>query len=98
MNLKATLPTHIETNKMRTQSKISPPTEKLDPQIGHNMHYSQSDTPTENAAAKEQRSLGYEHHKMVNQARQFIMNWTPRHMDAYSAIPEVAVEWIVEPG
>jgi hypothetical protein len=62
------------------------------------MQYSQSVTPTKNAAAKEQQSLGYEQHKMVNQAQQLITNWTPRHMDAYLAIPEVAVEWIVEPG
>jgi hypothetical protein len=36
--------------------------------------------------------------KWQNQARQFIINWTPRHMDAYLAIPEVALEWNVEPG
>ena len=31
------------------------------------------------------------------QVRQFL-NWTPHHMDAYLAIPQVAMEWIVEPG
>jgi hypothetical protein len=30
--------------------------------------------------------------------RQFILNWTPRQMDAYLAIPEAAMEWNVEPG
>jgi hypothetical protein len=28
--------------------------------------------------------------KWQNQARQFILNWTPKQMDAYLAIPEVA--------
>jgi hypothetical protein len=32
------------------------------------------------------------------QARQFITNWTSPQMDAYLAIPEVALEWIVDPG
>jgi hypothetical protein len=36
--------------------------------------------------------------KWQTQARQFITNWTPRHMDAYLAIPEVALEWNVDPG
>jgi hypothetical protein len=36
--------------------------------------------------------------KWQTQARQFIINWTPRHLDAYLAIPEVALEWNVEPG
>jgi hypothetical protein len=36
--------------------------------------------------------------KWRTQARQFITNWTPRHMDAYLAIPEVALEWNVDPG
>jgi hypothetical protein len=29
---------------------------------------------------------------------QFISNWTQHHMDAYLAIPQVMMEWIVEPG
>jgi hypothetical protein len=36
--------------------------------------------------------------KWQTQARQFLTNWTPRHMDAYLAIPEVALEWNVDPG
>jgi hypothetical protein len=36
--------------------------------------------------------------KWQNQARQFILNWTPQQMDAYLAIPEVAMKWNVEPG
>jgi hypothetical protein len=36
--------------------------------------------------------------KWRTQARQFLTNWTPRHMDAYLAIPEVALEWNVDPG
>jgi hypothetical protein len=36
--------------------------------------------------------------KWQNQARQYILNWQPQHMDAYLAIPQVAVEWNVEPG
>ena len=36
--------------------------------------------------------------KWQTQAREFITNWTPQHMDAYLVIPEVAMEWNVEPG
>jgi len=36
--------------------------------------------------------------KWQTQGRQLILNWTPHHMDSYLAIPQVAVEWIVEPG
>jgi hypothetical protein len=37
--------------------------------------------------------------KWQNQApRQFISNWTQHQMDAYLAIPQVAMRWIVEPG
>jgi hypothetical protein len=36
--------------------------------------------------------------KWQNQARQFILNWTTQQMDAYPAIPEVAMKWNVEPG
>jgi excinuclease UvrABC helicase subunit UvrB len=75
----------------------SHPTEKLNPQHGHNTQYSQSVTPTENAAAKEQQSLGYEQQKRQTQAQQLITNLTPQHMDAYLAIAEVALEWIVDP-
>ena len=32
------------------------------------------------------------------QGQQLVLNWTPQHMDAYLAIPEVEMEWIVEPG
>jgi hypothetical protein len=32
------------------------------------------------------------------QVQQFLLNWTPHHMDAYLAIPQVAMEWIVDPG
>jgi hypothetical protein len=36
--------------------------------------------------------------KRQNQAWQLIFNWTPQHMDAYLTIPELAMEWNVEPG
>jgi hypothetical protein len=36
--------------------------------------------------------------KWHTQVQPFLTNWTPQHMDAYLAIPEVAMEWIVEPG
>jgi len=36
--------------------------------------------------------------KWQTQARQFITNWTSQQMDAYLAIPEVALDWNVEPG
>ena len=36
--------------------------------------------------------------KWQHKARQLICNWTHRHMDAYLAIPEKAMEWNVEPG
>lgn len=36
--------------------------------------------------------------KWQHKARQLICNWTQRHMDAYLAIPEKAMEWNVEPG
>ena len=36
--------------------------------------------------------------KWQTQARQFITNWTSPQMDAYLAIPEVALDWNVEPG
>jgi hypothetical protein len=32
------------------------------------------------------------------QVQQLIMNWTPRHMDTHLTTPEVALEWIVDPG
>ena len=32
------------------------------------------------------------------QVRHFITKWTSQQMDAYLAIPEVALEWIVDPG
>jgi hypothetical protein len=35
--------------------------------------------------------------KWQTQAQQFVTNWTPQHMDKYLAIPEVAMEWNVEP-
>ena len=36
--------------------------------------------------------------KWQTQVRQFITNWTSPQMDAYLAIPEVALDWNVEPG
>jgi hypothetical protein len=36
--------------------------------------------------------------KWHTQVQHFLTKWTPQHMDAYLAIPEVAMEWIVEPG
>jgi hypothetical protein len=36
--------------------------------------------------------------KWQNQARRLIFNWTPQYMDAYLAIPELVMEWNVEPG
>jgi hypothetical protein len=36
--------------------------------------------------------------KWQPQVRQFFLNWTQHHLDAYLAIPQVAMEWIVEPG
>jgi hypothetical protein len=44
------------------------------------------------------QSLTFEQQKWQTQTRQFISNWTPQQMDAYLAIPEVALEWNVEPG
>jgi hypothetical protein len=35
--------------------------------------------------------------KWQPQVQQFL-NWIPRHIDAYLAIPQVAMEWIVDPG
>jgi hypothetical protein len=40
----------------------------------------------------------YEQQKRQTQGHQFFSNWTQHHMDAYLAIPQVAMEWIVEPG
>jgi hypothetical protein len=36
--------------------------------------------------------------KWHTQVQPFLKKWTPQHMKAYLAIPEVAMEWIVEPG
>jgi hypothetical protein len=36
--------------------------------------------------------------KWQPQVFQWISNWTLQQMSAYLAIPEVALEWIVEPG
>jgi hypothetical protein len=42
--------------------------------------------------------LVYEQQKMANPSTAILSNWTPQQMDAYLAIPEVALEWNVVPG
>jgi hypothetical protein len=58
-----------------------------------------TDRPRNNTSTKRQsKKVSYtSNEKWRPQVRQFI-NWTPQHMDAYLAIPQVAMEWIVEPG
>jgi hypothetical protein len=46
----------------------------------------------------ETKSLIYEQYKMASPNLTVDLNLTSHHMDAYLAIPQVVMEWIVEPG
>jgi hypothetical protein len=57
----------------------------------------ESPLPTEQQGRKKEVSR-MRHSKWPTHARQIITKWTPMHLAASLSIPEVALEWIVEPG
>ena len=81
--------TQMDKNKQEPATR--PPSKNRTPQ---------TDRPRKKKAPKRKRKKVSQmsRKKWQTQARQFITNWTSQQMDAYLAIPEVALDWNVEPG